>query len=126
MPTLLSHTQHRMLGRATVALLATVAAASCTPLGPVPVEELESQIEDALASVYGVVPTVTCEEPLPAEEDAQAECVLRAPEAPDTFFPVIATVTEVDSSSGEVSFDVEVLDGPEDELSPDDLDFDPR
>lgn len=115
-----------MLRPAAATLITAVAAAACTPLGPVPVDELESQIESALASEYGVVPTVTCEEPLPAEEEARIECVLRAPEAPDTFFPVIVTVTEVDSSSGEVSFDVEVLDGPGDELSPEDLGFDPR
>ncbi|ROR71791.1 uncharacterized protein DUF4333 [Bogoriella caseilytica] len=115
-----------MLRRTAAAMVAAAAAAACNPLGPVPADELESQIEGALASEYGVVPTVTCEEPLPAEAEAQIECVLRAPEAPETFFPVVVTVTEVDSGSGEVSFDIVVLDGPEDELSPEDLGFDPR
>ncbi|GAA4433042.1 hypothetical protein GCM10023169_39530 [Georgenia halophila] len=89
---------------------------------PVAPDALEVKIADALEAEFGVRPVISCSEELPAEAGAETTCELTTEDDPDTVFPVTATVTAVDSGSGEVEFDVEVAEVPQDSEAPQEQD----
>ncbi|PFG37858.1 uncharacterized protein DUF4333 [Georgenia soli] len=95
---------------ATLALVACSGGRSVEPLAPDVVAE---KIADALEEEVGVRPVVACSEELPAEVGAELVCDLTTAGAPETIYPVTATVTSVDPDTGEVKFDVSVADAPE-------------
>ena len=95
---------------ATLALVSCAGGRSVEPLAPDVVAE---KIADALEEEVGVRPVVACSEELPAEVGAELVCDLTTAGAPETIYPVTATVTSVDTDTGEVKFDVSVADAPE-------------
>ncbi|GAA4286139.1 DUF4333 domain-containing protein [Georgenia daeguensis] len=80
------------------------------PLAP---EVVAEQIADALQEEVGVRPVVACAEELEAEVGAEVVCDLTTEADPETIYPVTATVTAVDTETGQVDFDVAVADAPE-------------
>ncbi|WP_418605202.1 DUF4333 domain-containing protein [Georgenia sp. SUBG003] len=79
---------------------------------PVAPDAVAEQIADALEKEVGVRPVVTCPEELPAEVGADVVCDLTTAGSPETIYPVTATVTSVDTDTGQVKFDVSVADAP--------------
>lgn len=91
-------------------LAACSGARTVEPLAP---EVVAEQIADALEAEVGVRPVIACAEELEAEVGAEIECDLSTQGDPETIYPVTATVTAVDTETGQVDFDVAVADAPE-------------
>jgi hypothetical protein len=93
--------------------LALVGCSGGRSVEPVAPDVVAEQIADALEDEVGVRPVVACSEELPAEVGSEVVCDLTTAGAPETIYPVTATVTSVDTDTGEVKFDVSVADAPE-------------
>lgn len=93
--------------------LALTACSGGRTVEPLPPDVVADQVADALEEEVGVRPVVACSEELPAEVGAEVVCDLTTAGAPETIYPVTATVTSVDTDTGEVKFDVSVADAPE-------------
>jgi Domain of unknown function (DUF4333) len=91
---------------------ALLGACSGGSVEPVPPDQVAEKIADALEGEVGVRPVVACPEELPAEVGAEVVCDLTTAGAPETIYPVTATVTSVDTETGEVNFDVTVAEAP--------------
>jgi len=88
-------------------------ACSTRTVEPLAPEVVADQIADALQEEVGVRPVVSCTDDLEAEVGAEVVCDLSTEADPETIYPVTATVTAVDTETGQVDFDVAVADAPE-------------
>ncbi len=92
--------------RRTLALVAgsLLALSGCGGLAEVSTDDLEEQISTQLSEEVGRAPdSVTCEDPLPAEEGEKVRCLLKDG---DTELDVEVTASEVDGDR--VRFDIQV------------------
>lgn len=72
-------------------------------------DDLEKEVSAQLEQEVGTAPkSVSCDDPLPAEKDAEVRCVLTAPD--DTQIGLTVTTTSVDGDN--VKFAVQVDEEP--------------
>lgn len=94
------------------ALAAALVLPACGPneleVQPVGTEDLAQEVAQRLASEIGYEPEVDCPDELPAEVGATVTCQLTAPNG---TLEAVVTVTEVDTETGTVLFDV-LVDAP--------------
>lgn len=106
----------RLARRGLMAAALAVCVAACgsgRDVAPISPQDLADQVGEAVEAELGVPAIVVCEEELPAEVGAEAECRLNTDDDPDALYPVTATVTEVDADTGEVAFEIEIADAPQ-------------
>ncbi|WP_030483473.1 DUF4333 domain-containing protein [Nocardioides aequoreus] len=96
--------------RRTLALVAgsLLVLSGCGGQAEVSTDDLEEQITTQLTEKVGRAPeSVTCEDPLPAEEGERVRCLLKDGE---TELDVDVTASEVDGDN--VRFDIQVEEAP--------------
>ncbi|MPV37641.1 DUF4333 domain-containing protein [Georgenia subflava] len=96
----------------TGAAVLLLTACGAQQVEPIPADLVAERIADALEEEVGQRPVIECSEELPAEVGAEVVCDLTTQVDPETIYPVTATVTAVDTDTGEVDFDVVVADAP--------------